>query len=258
MEDFVEVNLEEEKKDEPKTKFDKFFNVFTIFLIVLSIIVGGCGVFQFIHKSKYSFCFVNGQSMYPTLNKDAKFSTGELIGLIDVSSGNGNYDCDYGFFIENDSVRDNLKRFDLIVGQYNNEKIYVIKRVIAFPGETFYITKTTEGDEGNGNLYIKNETTGEFEFVPQPIDETIIHGGHYTDTFTVPTTLENEFFVMGDNRYIGNSKDSRMPEVHMYYSNVIGKLIGIEAHCSLKLVHKNGESELVVDQIHHFFPWRYF
>ena len=63
---------------------------------------------------------------------------------------------------------------------------------------------------------------------------------------------------MGDNRYVGNSKDSRMPEVHMYYENLIGKLIGLEAHCSLKLVHRNGESELEVDQIHHYFPWRYF
>ena len=79
-----------------------------------------------------------------------------------------------------------IKRFDIIVAEYDNEKL--IKRVIGMPGETIEVE--------NGFIYINDKRIK---------DE---YGYGETDDFTKVTLEEDEYFVMGDNRKI--SKDSRL------------------------------------------------
>lgn len=78
-----------------------------------------------------------------------------------------------------------LNRFDIIVTDYQNEKL--IKRIIAMPGETIAVE--------DGYIYINDKKIK---------DE---YGYGTTDDFEKITLKDDEYFVMGDNRKI--SKDSR-------------------------------------------------
>lgn len=243
---------QDKKSKTPKTKKEILTIVSLIVIIVIALIFTGLGSFQIYHKYRYDHFWVNGQSMYPTLNKDAKHKDGTLIGLRGTAQ-EGNYDVDYGYMDTANGFIDGLKRFDIIVCQYSNSSSDVVKRLIAFPGETFYITMTTPSEETNGNLYIKN-AAGEFTLVEQPIDSTIVHGGQYTSTFTTPYTLgEDEYFVMGDNRYGSNSSDSRNPSNKVYRAKISGHVLGLEAYCRIGL---NDNGRLAPVEINHFFPWR--
>lgn len=79
-----------------------------------------------------------------------------------------------------------IERFDIIVTEYDNEKL--IKRVIGMPGETIEVE--------SGFIYINDKRIK---------DE---YGYGETDDFAKVTLEEDEYFVMGDNRKI--SKDSRI------------------------------------------------
>lgn len=79
-----------------------------------------------------------------------------------------------------------IDRFDIIVTEYENEKL--IKRVIGMPGETIEVE--------NGFIYINDKRIKDD------------YGYGETDDFEKITLNDNEYFVMGDNRKI--SKDSRL------------------------------------------------
>ncbi len=100
------------------------------------------------------------------------------------------------------------ERFDVIVfPAHYNSKVYLVKRVIALPGETIYI------DE-NGKIYINDELLEE-DFGK----EVILSAG----TAGEPLTLgENEYFVMGDNRNCSlDSRDFMVGNIHK--DEIIGK-----------------------------------
>ena len=77
-------------------------------------------------------------------------------------------------------------RFDVIVfPAHYDAKVYLVKRVIALPGETIYI-------DDKGDIYINDELLEE-DFGK----EVILSGGRASEPITLGA---DEYFVMGDNR----------------------------------------------------------
>ncbi|HBF67977.1 MAG TPA: signal peptidase I [Firmicutes bacterium] len=146
----------------------------------------------------------------------------------------------------------NINRFDIIVLKYSEAQTsYNIKRVIALPGETFYINSSIDDNNGNLNIFDKNKN--EYVVVDQPIDSYHLKNGMYPNKYSSPITLENdEYFVMGDNRLSGNSMDSR--SVGPIKRNLIlGVAKGLNGKASV--IYDNGNYE--VKNVAHHFP-RFF
>lgn len=91
------------------------------------------------------------------------------------------------------------ERGDIIVFRYpQNPQEYFIKRIIALPGETIEMI--------DGDIFIFNRENPEgFKLVESAYLSDTIKTYSIEDEAT--TLKENEFFVLGDNRYA--SKDSR-------------------------------------------------
>ena len=84
------------------------------------------------------------------------------------------------------SVKKEINRWDIVVVKEDSK--YIIKRVIALPGESVaYI---------DGKLYINKKETEDKYALSKTVDFDEIY------------LKDNEYFVMGDNRYI--SADSRL------------------------------------------------
>ena len=229
-----------------KSKIVRTFQ--TIFIVIITLIsVASIATSSTIifHNNYYEVFWVNGQSMYPTLNKNAKRADGTLIGFgrsegQEPSSKDGDYDVDYGYMDCHASVIDSLKRFDIVVLNLNpgaEKPKRLIKRVIALPGESFYfVSDPVDTSTTNGDLYVQTNSDKpaeepKFELVAQSfIELSELRGGIYPDTHY--TLGKNEYFVCGDNRRNGASTDSR--SVGPYSKDKIeGKAIGLEGSCTV-------------------------
>ncbi|MCR5801461.1 MAG: signal peptidase I [Lachnospiraceae bacterium] len=101
------------------------------------------------------------------------------------------------------------ERFDVIV--FPHDDVYLIKRVIALPGERIRI------DE-NGNIYINGEK------LEEDYGREVIDADHIGVAWEDIQLGDDEYFVMGDNR--NNSTDSRYPIVgNIKKSRITGKAV---------------------------------
>lgn len=202
--------------------------ILDILLVVVSVALFALSGVVFYCKVYLSPFLVNGESMYPTLNKDVVYPNGQKT---DGTTGNLSPGCshvDYGLMDKHKSALNKIKRFDIVVTQYrDNDTSDKIKRVIGLPGET--ITFTSSNDSTNGDLYIKNGE--EFIFVEQPIENKYKIRGDYSRFLKDgPFTLQDdEYLILGDNR--GSSADSLgLDYMGIKKSLIIGKAVAIVGH----------------------------
>lgn len=171
--------------------------ILDISLLVLSVCLFLTACVVFYQKIYLKTFYVNGQSMWPTLNEFAKDTNGKIVGEGGGKSAVG-YTVECGVYDTHKSSLKKIKRFDIVSTHYSNrEDEEFIKRVIALPGE--HIKFLTDA-EHNGDLYINGN------YVEQPIKTEMLRKGDYTSNNDF-TLKDNEYFVCGDNR--GNSLDSR-------------------------------------------------
>ena len=227
--------------------------LFTIFFVA-ALIVGNAVIF---HNLYYRSFFVNGQSMYPTLNGNATYSNGTLIGQEPKSGSLNGATVDYGIMDTHEYTKQGIRRFDIIVTKYSEtDASDKIKRVIALPGETFYFISTSPNEETNGDFYLIPEGESEGVLIPQPfLEDSILHKGDYTGSQTPhasnPRTLaDDEYFVIGDTRERNNSSDSRSIGP-IKYGWIEGVAIALEGTCTL--VCEPGKA-CEVGRVHFMWP----
>ena len=215
----MDKSVENNKPIKNRKRFAKFLNIFIIVVAVCVLALEGVLYYQ---RSYLTPFWVNGQSMYPTLNKDATDHTGNKL---DETSGNAGvgYTVDYGVMDTHKSAINKIKRFDVVVTKYSKtDNKNKIKRILGMPGETIQFKVTGYGNEENGDLYINGK------LVEQPIDAKFIRNATYpTTTWTLDS---DEYFVCGDNR--AHSSDSRI-EGPVRKSYITGKVIAICGTCEV-------------------------
>ena len=104
-----------------------------------------------------------------------------------------------------DTKFDDIDRGDVVICYYPNRgRTNFVKRAVAVPGDQVY--------RENGVTHVLYETVdadGNTQIVDEMLDEryALYFLGGSSDDYTAYTLGENEYFVVGDNRY--NSHDSR-------------------------------------------------
>jgi signal peptidase I len=184
-------------------------------IFVMLILSGGLVIF---HNLYFIPVKIVGRSMEPTL-----------------------FDQEFGVMDQNVNTLNALDRFDIVIVQQNpNVDRYLIKRLIGLPGETISIDEdgllTVDQIEVaqtfiTENGYIEYTCINDQAMGCQPI-----------------TLLEDQYFVMGDNR--GFSTDSRVFGP-INSTQLIGKLIAIEGMCG---ENANEEDPNACSQRDFFWP----
>ena len=169
----MDKNEENKKPIKNRKRFVKILNITIIVVAVLVLALEGVLYYQ---RSYLTPFWVNGQSMYPTLNYNATDAEGNKL---DESSGNAGvgYTVDYGVMDTHKRAINKIKRFDIVVTKYQaSDTRNKIKRVLGLPGETIEFVVTGNGNDNNGNLLINGE------LVEQPLGAEFIRNANYPTT----------------------------------------------------------------------------
>lgn len=275
---FKETNLpplEKEKKKRSRI-LNKIFNVLIVLLLsILSLAIGYVG--QIIYNStNYSSFFVNGMSMYPTINKNASIiSDGKTI-LLDYSYGNFSdtscvYRCETGLYDKSSSFLEKIERFSIVCthyakdygpsGELKTNASAKIKRVVGLPGEWLYYENNVlnvSQDEGEtwsiiDEAFLQPQSwwTEKEQQWRDDLDENPISSG----SLSSPHKLgEDEYFVCGDNRRHSNdSRDNDNGPVKNYMIDGLVVLLNGETSYSF-----SGESWSTSNALFDYYlPWNY-
>lgn len=225
-------NIENAQPIENRKRFKTILYIFIIAFSVVLLAVEGVVYYQ---RSYLTPFWVNGQSMYPTLNLHATDKNGKELGPAPTdASAHAGYTVDYGVMDTHKGAIKRLKRFDVVVTKYSvHDTSNKIKRVLGLPGETVEF-------KNDGDLYIDGK------FYEQPIASEYIKGASYP---VGPTLLgDDEYFVCGDNRK--HSYDSsNIGAIKREY--ITGKAIAI---CGTAKVYLNKENLYDVKDINYSWP----
>lgn len=217
-----------------------FSNILTVLIVIVSVFAISISAFSIYINNTYDRFFVDGQSMYPTLNKDTERENGTKYGVGGGNlSGEKAYRVDYGLYDSRPKTINNLKRFDIVICSFTKqEDDTLIKRVIGLPGETI---KFVNG----GHLQVKN-SDGFFKDVAQPIEEQYLGNDYPVGEIHIP---ENKYYVCGDNRE--HSSDSRSNSF-IDRDGMYGKAVYLIGYCSVTRV--SGEDKYDVDKVTYKWP----
>ena len=218
--------LSGEMKPAPKKKRNPFVIVFNVFLVAVIACGLALSVFLLVLRVTYSgTCYINGTSMYPTLNAEGRSYSDENSNgkyfyeqggkLVFLPSHDGDL-VDYGYVDGKEGTLNSLKRFDIVVTYYQNDydpstgKVIgapKVKRIIGLPGETIQIKES--------RIYINGEV------IEDPYaTQTYFPSGSAVSSITLGP---DEYFVMGDNRQ--NSIDSRYEVGPVNRGQFVGRAI---------------------------------
>lgn len=216
-------------------KFGKILYVIVYVVLILGIALTSTMIFN---KNYYITFYVDGQSMYPTLNRNGTR-------LIDAPRK------DFGIVDHHQSMIDKIKRFDIVTAYYRSDygedgslrtdgegNIIVekkIKRIIGLPGETISTLQRA--------IYVNGS---ELEITYTPGSGNLEVSG--------PVILEaDEYFLIGDNW--GHSSDSTKAGVGAIKKEWInGVLIAIEGTC---LLEYDDEGKKVASDFKYSWPTFY-
>lgn len=222
---------------EPKKKNEKVKNIIYICVLVVSIIILIIEGFLYYQRSYLTPFWVNGQSMYPTLNGHALRADGSEVGIAGGGSHLGDT-VDYGVMDTHKKAINKIKRFDVIVTLYREDDTSnKIKRVVGMPGERIRFGTGAN----NGDLFINDE------LIEQPVETEIVRSGN---SYPVEEIVlgDNEYYVLGDNR--AHSSDSRH-EGPIQKEWITGKAIAI---CGTAKVYRNDKGYLDIKDIDYKWP----
>jgi signal peptidase I len=192
-------------------------SILKIVIITISVIVSAIAGGLLFHRFYYTSIYVDGQSMYPTLNQN---------GTRDRAPER----VEYGIVDTHFNI-DQIRRFDIVATYYPEDynedgdllmtAVLKIKRVMVLPNETFRFTL-------GGDLYVNNNLILQ-DFYPPEFRDYIKDTAK--TSFKNRTLGADEFWVMGDNR--GHSRDSQSEETPIVFSSFFGVLKAIEGTCTL-------------------------
>ncbi len=212
-------------KRSKKRFLNYFLNIFLVFIILIC-------VFSIFFNANYSSMVVIGKSMYPTLKEG-----------------------EFGYANHSTSRLKKLKRGEIILFHPNNDvnSIY-IKRIIALPGDTFYLDSSTNEITINGVLFEQNFISDEIR------KQTCTTSRKFYNADQEITLNETQYFVLGDNRPV--SLDSAHGIGFAEQKNIIGVLEMVLATCNLQSDSNNGASLNVCSfnkrNYYNITDWKYF
>lgn len=242
---------QDKRPSKPKRVIFMAIKGFLLLLFALAVGTSAQISYQYLRYQKF---FVNGESMYPTLNANTveKDADGNIVSGVktynrrDFSTPSHSYLCDFGIMDTRDEALMNLGRFDIVVtyfdsdmqadGTPRDDAALKIKRVLGLPGEEIYF-------DANGDFYVnsllceqaflepKEWWSEEMKTWAETAKAETLEGASYASGASNALTLgDDEYFLVGDNRLKGASRDSR--EIGpISRASIVGKAVAITASC---------------------------